>query len=587
MDIHQDNDTCMIQMTEKEDENLIDNSGIDINFSKISYTPSKQKKEILKNVNGYFKAQSLNVIIGKSGAGKTSLLSVICGNKSSNVKGEILLNNVIKSPEILRKTICYIPQEFDLLPWMTTRETIYFSVCLKIPKNYGQSFQTIAIAEKLGLNHCLETMTDCLSGGEKKRLSIAIEIVTDPSILFLDEPTSGLDSTSLANSGCTIVTTIHQPSSHMMTMIDVIMVLSEGQSLYCGPKNKIIETFKEAGFICPPFYNICEFTIEVATGQRGGDLETLKKLSEKNYQSSHLSLIELDEEKLGKKLMKKKLKVSYIDELKVLLWRAIICILRDNLMTTLRLAAHVFIGLLIGIVFYNFGNEADKIPSNIACIFFFILFLFFANAMPAVEMFPIEAGVFFREHVNHWYHLWTYYLAKILTDLPLQIINPTIFLSIAYWMTGQPMELDRFMKAWLISFLITILAQSCGILTGAIFDIHVGGFLVPAVNIPMILFAGFFLKLGEIPIYLQPLSVISYFRYAFEGFLQAIYLDNNKLLNCSTSICLLQVPKKILKYMDMPTISFSTTIFALIVWISILHILIYTVLRCKFTSFVK
>lgn len=103
----------------------------------------------------------------------------------------------------------------------------------------------------------------------------------------------------------------------------------------------------------------------------------------------------------------------------------------------------------------------------------------------------------------------------------------------------------------------------------------------------MILFAGFFLKLGEIPIYLQPLSVISYFRYAFEGFLQAIYLDNNKLLHCPTSICLLQVPKKILKYMDMPTISFSTTIFALTVWISVLHILIYTVLRCKFTSFVK
>lgn len=125
------------------------------------------------------------------------------------------------------------------------------------------------VADKLGLVHCLETMTASLSGGEKKRLSIAVEIVTNPRVLFLDEPTSGLDSSSssqvisllknMAESGCTIVSAIHQPSSHMITMIDEIMILSWGEKLYGGPQNKIIETFKNAGFICPPFYNIGEF----------------------------------------------------------------------------------------------------------------------------------------------------------------------------------------------------------------------------------------------------------------------------------------------------------------------------------------
>lgn len=117
-------------------------------------------------------------------------------------------------------------------------------------------------------------------------------------------------------------------------------------------------------------------------------------------------------------------------------------------MTKLRLVAHVIVGLLLGFVFRNFGDEASKILSNVACLFFFILFLFFSNSMPAVQMckstfhyslnslnslfynkpifssfiVPVEAAVFSREYLNNWYKLWTYYLAKVITDLPLQVI---------------------------------------------------------------------------------------------------------------------------------------------------------------------
>lgn len=121
----------------------------------------------------------------------------------------------------------------------------------------------------MGLVNCLETMADALSGGEKKRLSIGVEIVVKPMILILDEPTSGLDSAAsnqvitllknMSDSGCTIACSIHQPSSHMMTMFDDILLLAEGRSIYCGPADTIVETFGQAGFICPSFYNIGEF----------------------------------------------------------------------------------------------------------------------------------------------------------------------------------------------------------------------------------------------------------------------------------------------------------------------------------------
>ncbi|XP_011866031.1 PREDICTED: ATP-binding cassette sub-family G member 1-like [Vollenhovia emeryi] len=115
----------------------------------------------------------------------------------------------------------------------------------------------------------MNTLAIKLSGGERKRLSIAVETITKPSILLLDEPTSGLDSVSsnqlanllqdLAKENCTVVCAIHQPSSQMLSLFDNIMVLDRGRCMYCGPKNEILNTYSIAGFTCPSFYNIAEF----------------------------------------------------------------------------------------------------------------------------------------------------------------------------------------------------------------------------------------------------------------------------------------------------------------------------------------
>lgn len=130
-------------------------------------------------------------------------------------------------------------------------------------------FQVEEVAHKLGLHEAFHTMAKNLSGGEKKRLAIAVEIVVKPLVLVLDEPTSGLDSMAssqvisllhnMTKNGCTIVCSIHQPNSKMMTMFNNVLVLAEGREIYCGPTSSIIETFEQAGFICPSFYNIGEF----------------------------------------------------------------------------------------------------------------------------------------------------------------------------------------------------------------------------------------------------------------------------------------------------------------------------------------
>ncbi|OAD59624.1 ATP-binding cassette sub-family G member 1 [Eufriesea mexicana] len=432
----------------------------------------------------------------------------------------------------------------------------------------GMKIQVTEIAESLNLTNCLDTLVENLSGGERKRLSIGIEIITKPSVLLFDEPTSGLDSTSsnqvigllhkIAKGGCTVACAIHQPSSRMISQFDDLLVLHNGTSFYYGPWDDVFCTFSDAGYTCPQFYNISEFVLEVITGERSGDLNNLYKISRDKYSKSkkHLQYsIMGTEDTVAPKLnnITSKSGQTVWQEQKILFLKAIICIKRDNTLTKLRFAAHVIVAFLLGIVFYDSGNNAI----------------------------PVEAAVFLREYLSNWYRLRSYFSVKVFSDLPLQILAPTVFITITYYMTGQPMEHNRFFRTWLICILTTILGQSSGMLIGVAFNTHLGTFLIPAINMPMILFAGFFLKFSEVTPYLQPLCAVSFFRYAFEGILQAIYDGNRERLQCYEIYCHVRLPKKILEGMDMPAVSFCTTVISLCIWILCLQLLTYLILKWK------
>lgn len=328
-------------------------------FNKKLYT-TDTKKTILHNVSGHFDPGKITVLIGPSGAGKTTLLKIILGKRLLNVKGTVTINGTEQNKSTFRKQMCYVPQQFALLPFLTTKETLYIAARLKL---YGdQSKETIhliidEIVENLGLSNCLDTMANNLSGGERKRLSIGVEMIVKPSVLLLDEPTSGLDSVAsnqlinilqtMARTNCTVVCAIHQPSSQMITHFDDILVLNQGRCMYCGPKSGILNTFSNAGFVCPRFYNIAEFVLEVVTGQRDGDLDNLYKICRNEYEKSRLSYKHIEK---GKNLstipnpdFEEKNPLAFTNNMKdaqqglstwqqqkALFLRAVICIRRDS-----------------------------------------------------------------------------------------------------------------------------------------------------------------------------------------------------------------------------------------------------------------
>jgi ATP-binding cassette subfamily G (WHITE) protein 1 len=194
---------------------------------------------------------------------------------------------------------------------------------------------------------------------------------------------------------------------------------------------------------------------------------------------------------------------------------------------------------------------------------------------------PLERKVLFREHLNHWYSLKAYYLAKLLADIPFQIIFPTVYFVIVYFMTGQPLSLQRFSMLLCVTICTSLVGQGVGLFFGTALSIQSAVFLGPTCAIPLFLFAGYFINLNSVPSYLSWISYISFFRYGFEGSMIAIYDYDRPPLECAQPYCYFRSPQKFLENFAMEQSSYLFCILGMLAYFIILRILGYFLLRYK------
>jgi len=251
------------------------------------------------------------------------------------------------------------------------------------------------------------------------------------------------------------------------------------------------------------------------------------------------------------------------------------------MLTMLRFAAHVVVGIMMSLLYLDVGNDASRVYNNVGLLFFNQLFLMFTAMMPTVLTFPLERQVLVREHLNNWYSLKAYYVAKTLADMPFQIVFPLVYLLSVYFITSQPLSGDRFLMVLAISVGTSSVAQGVGLLVGAAANIQVAVFLAPAVTIPFLLFSGFFISLNAIPGYMSWIPYFSFMRYAFEGSMVAVYGFERPPLDCSLPYCHFRFPVKILQQFDMQQSRFMCSFMSLLVAFFVIRLVAYLALKWK------
>ncbi|CAG9864008.1 unnamed protein product [Phyllotreta striolata] len=505
-------------------------------------------RHILKNVNGEACSGELLAILGSSGCGKTTLLNALTYRTQSDlsVTGLRCINGVAVDRRKLTGLSAYVQQEDLFIPTLTVKEHLIFQALVRMDSNLSFEHRMIRVDEVISdfvLRKCENTRIGStgnggLSGGEKKRLSFAAEVLTNPVLMFCDEPTSGLDSfmalnvlqalKNMAQTGKTVVCTIHQPGSELYALFDKLLLMYDGRVAFLGAPEEADVFFRNLQAPCPRNYNPADYYIQllaVVPGREESCRQAAAFICE-NFENSPAGLrlaqpdinenSDLESSTNGRS--SSPYKASCWAQFKALLWRSWMSLMKDSLIIKVRTLQTMMTSLLIGLIYYGQELNQNGVMNINGVLFIFLTNMTFQNVFAVIHVFTSETLVFLREHRNGMYRTDVYFLSKTLAELPFFILLPVLFTSVCYYIIGLNGDLYRFLTACGIVTLVANASLSYGYLVSCVSSSTSMALAIGApMIIPFLLFGGFFMNLNSIPAYFVWLSYLSWFKYGNEA----------------------------------------------------------------------
>jgi len=511
---------------------------------------SKKKRKII--LDGSIKGKALPgrmlAVMGPSGSGKTSILNAIAGqvaaNKNVNLSGKRYINNEPLSGDSMLPA-AFIKQEVNFFPHMTVKETLEFRVDLMVGKKMGKSARNdivTSLMDLVGLGGNADTIVGDskirgLSGGEKKRLSIACEMISSPPIILLDEPTSGLDSyqaaqvikflRKLADTGKTIIAVIHQPSQQVFSMFDDLLLVSEGRQMYFGEVSEVRSYFTKLGYgASMDDIGTAEHVLDVISRTFGGQLE--KEESTKRLEtiakeaislSSNVKVSSSDVAVLSKRYRNSGLKnpsANIFRQFRLLLSRSFKDIIRGKASIIIKIVQQVSLAVIYGGI-YKLGDNQASVMDRYGLLSLIAIGGMNMAVATTIRTFPKEKAIISSEMASGMYRSLPYFVAKALSEFPLAGIFSTLFGIIIYPLTG--LQKKKFKTFIGINTLHTLTAQAVGLLISSISpNSDVALSLLPPVIVLNIIFDGKNISEENTPKFLRWIAKFGLIRWAFEGF---------------------------------------------------------------------
>ncbi|KAK9861402.1 hypothetical protein WJX84_004842, partial [Apatococcus fuscideae] len=490
--------------------------------------------EILKGISGAFRPGILTSLMGVSGAGKTTLMDVLASRKTGGkITGDIKVDGHPMVASTFARISGYVEQ-FDIhSPNTTVHEALLFSARCRLSKEHDNQTVAAFAKEVMGLVE-LDNLSQSLVGvpgvnglstEQRKRLTIAVELVANPSIVFMDEPTSGLDARAAAvvmrtvrnivDTGRTIVCTIHQPSIDIFEAFDELLLLKRGGTTTyygnLGADSCDLIAYLESIDGVPrikrginPATWMLDITSPAMEERLGVDFS-------QDYANSALArqCLEVVEESSQPREGTQPLHfanqypLNFISQFQAIFHKFMLTNWRDTALNSTRFALTIGVGFVFGTIFWRYGQKTQdqmNLVNSVGSLYSSTLFLGIVNSLGVQPMVAMERSVYYREHAAGYYSVFPFYFAMAAVQCIYILIQSVIYVCIVYWCIWWAIDAGKFFYFLLFLFLTLLYFAFYGIM--AVFvtpNVQIAAILFAFINVIFNLFAGFVIPRPNIP----------------------------------------------------------------------------------------